>query len=90
MNADPAGWADIVFLMPALRGELTSTELAADGRKVALLVEYACWNRHLVDWRSRRSPDRQRVDERWLNEGRVLFEELDKLRSAARRTGVLC
>lgn len=87
MTADPAG---MVFLLPALRGQLTGADVAADDRKAALLVEYACWHRHMVDWRSRQLTARQRLDQEWLDEGRDLFEELDVLRSAARRSGVPC
>lgn len=87
MTADRA---DVVFLLPALQRSLTATELATDARKAALLVDDACWDRHMTDWRSRRSPDRERLDQQWLNEGRALFEELDRLRATARRTGVLC
>lgn len=91
MNPDrPGAPADIVFLLPALHGQLTGAELVADDRKSVLLVEYACWSRHMTDWRSRQSAARERLDQHWLDEGRSLFEQLDALRAAARRTGVLC
>ncbi|MEO5835031.1 MAG: hypothetical protein ABJA16_06515 [Nakamurella sp.] len=86
----PGDRADIVFLLPALRGQLRGAELIADERKRTLLVEYACWNRHMEDWRSRQLGARRRLDQPWLDEGRVLFEQLDVLRAAARHTGVLC
>lgn len=84
MTAESArqSWPAFVNL-PALLASVLDQAVLADPAIGALMVEYACWEVHLAEWRDRQPPRSHRDYDDWIGEGRGLFDQRDDLKGTA-------
>ena len=69
--------------LSTMLASVSDRAVLADLELAALVVEFACWEMQLAEWRGRWKPKAHDGRDDWIREGRAMFDERDALKARA-------